>query len=335
MSKHGWMVAVVLALAGASAALADGPPEQPKMKHGRIGIERRQDVMMEFGDHWLGLEVSQVSEALQAQLNLPAGEGLVVENVVPEGPAAKAAVQRFDVLVKAGDTRLHDIRDLMGEINKAKEGKLKIELIRGGKRQTVTATPAVRPRENMGFMQFPMSPGADREKIEAWIREMAPQFGEGKPLQFHFFHPGQILPPGAAFPKGAAFSANATVRAEMTLPDGYKMEIVRENGNPTKITVTRGKEKWEATEGDLSKLPEKVRPEVEKFLHSGPFGVSVFTSPVEGPSTFQIRTAPFHNVGPQGHDPRLEKRLDEMNRLLEKLRKDVEELRKATPQKKP
>ena len=304
------------------------------MKQGRLGIERRQDVMVELGDHWLGLAVSPTSEALQAQLNLRAGEGLVVENVAPDGPAAKAGVQRFDVLLKAGDTQLKDIRDLVGEVNKVKEGKLKIELIRGGKSQTVTAAPAVRPRENIGYMQFPMPRGADREKIEAWIREMTPQFDEGKPLQFHFFHPGQILPPGAALPKGTNAMTKATVKAEMTLPDGYKMEIVREDGSPAKITVTRGKEKWDATEGDLSKLPEKLRPEVEKFLHNGPFGVSVWASSIGAASPIEIRTAPFHEVRPWSHDPRLDKRLDEMGRLLEKLRKDVEELRKATPQKK-
>ena len=31
--------------------------------------------------------------------------------------------------------------------------------------------------------------------------------------------------------------------------------------------VTHDKEKWEGTAGDLSKIPEKIRPEVEGLLH--------------------------------------------------------------------
>jgi hypothetical protein len=147
---------------------------------------------------------------------------------------------------------------------------------------------------------------------------MMPGMAEGKNLQFHVIHPGQILPPGAALPPGVSGSVNANIKMMTSLKDGYKVEISRENSKPASVVVTREKEKWEATEGDLSKLPEQVRPEVEKLLHSGPFGV-------------QVMSAPFHVELPQGLPPgfapaNLELRMKEMDRKIEDLRKKVEEL---------
>ena len=41
----------------------------------------------------------------------------------------------------------------------------------------------------------------------------------------------------------------------------------RHGAEPAKVVVTHDKDKWEGTSSDLSKIPEKIRPEVEKLLH--------------------------------------------------------------------
>ena len=85
--------------------------------------------------------------ALRAQLNLPEKQGLLVEGVAPESPAAKAGIEQYDILLRAGDKPLTEPRDLVEAVQAAKDGKLTIELIRGGQHKTIEATPAKRPEE--------------------------------------------------------------------------------------------------------------------------------------------------------------------------------------------
>ena len=49
---------------------------------------------------WLGLATDEATEALAAQLKLSPGVGLVVNYVDPQGPAAKAGLEKNDVLVR-------------------------------------------------------------------------------------------------------------------------------------------------------------------------------------------------------------------------------------------
>lgn len=58
------------------------------------GITSRREVA------WLGLSAEEASEALNSQLKLGPGVGLVVTYVDPKGPAAKAGLRKNDVLAK-------------------------------------------------------------------------------------------------------------------------------------------------------------------------------------------------------------------------------------------
>ena len=335
MARQVWMVAVAWAALAATAVRAEGPPEPPKPQPGGPEAGWQMGANPGVGEYWLGLQLAPPSEALRAQLGLHDAEGLVVEDLVPDSPAAKAGIQRYDVLTKANGKTLKTTSDLLEEIAKVKEGKLSLDLVRGGKHQTMATTPEKRPAGGKALFFSPPRE-RDSETIREWMKEMLPQAGEGGPMRFQFFHPGQIVPPGALPPPGANVTFKATVKMEANLPDGSKVEIVREGHNPAQVTVTREKEKWEATEGDLSKLPEKIRPEVEKLLHSGPgSGPMWIGSSAPEARHFEIRTAPFGEAGPLGEPRRIEKRLDDLNRQLEQLRKSVDELRgKVGPEKK-
>ena len=241
------------------------------------------------GEHWLGVAVVPLNAALRAQLGLSEADGgLLVENLMPDGPAAKAGIRQFDVLLKAGGTPLREIGDLAGQIEKSKESKMPVELIRGGKRQTVAVTPAKRPKEGMAKIEGGALPegevGGARQWFDFNLDKMLP--GDGN-WRFHVFHPGQILPPGAPLARGAAKDVHVTVKTAATLPDGYKVEIMREDHKPAKITVTRNegdKEtwKWEGSEAELGKLPEKIRPEVDRLAHRDPIWLDMLVTPEVG-----------------------------------------------------
>ena len=94
---------------------------------------------------WLGIEVFTVSPALQSQLGLSDREGLVVEALTPGGPADRGGLKLYDVLVKVGGKRVEAIADLQRAMAEAKDGKLALDLIRGGRRQSISVSLGKRP----------------------------------------------------------------------------------------------------------------------------------------------------------------------------------------------
>jgi PDZ domain len=90
---------------------------------------------------WLGISTDEACEVLASQLGLKPGEGLVVIYVEPGSPAAKAGLQKFDVLVAMGDQMLVHPHQLRKLVRLKKEGdSIKLDYYRGGKKQSTTAT---------------------------------------------------------------------------------------------------------------------------------------------------------------------------------------------------
>jgi hypothetical protein len=294
----------------------------------------------EPGEYWLGVECMPVPPPLRAQLGLPENQGLLVESVMPESPAAKAGIARYDVLLAAAGKPLASPRELIQAVETAKEAKLAIEVLHEGKKKTIEATPAKRPEEARRKV-MPLPDGADWETVQKWIERMRPgeqAFGQ-PPLQFRFFHPGAILP--------------KDVLVQPPLPVNMSIVVSKEGDQPAKIVVKRGDDKWEVTEKELDKLPEDVRPYVERMLgRGGPLGMGIiggalnFVPELATPALPQTRQ--FHQVPvppphrkpsqvpvppplqkPSAGDGRLEKRLDEMNRRMDQLFKSIEELRQG------
>ena len=67
--------------------------------------------------------------------------GMVLSDVVPDGPAQKAGLRAGDRIVQIGQTEIRSVNDLMFVLQAAKPGtETTIVFVRDGKRQTVTAT---------------------------------------------------------------------------------------------------------------------------------------------------------------------------------------------------
>jgi len=271
--------------------------------------------------YWLGLGCSPAPAALRAQLGLPEDQGVVVEQVVPDSPAAKAEIKQYDVLVKAGDKPLKNVPDLIDAVGAAKDQELSIELIRGGKRMEIKVVPAKQPEVAppgatpheafKKWMEGLHRPGAKfdeatKRALEQYLEQLKSGEALKGPMQWRFFGPGAILPPGPL--PGAP------------LPGDMSISISKQGDQPAKITVKQGDQKWEVTEAELDKLPENVRPHVERMLGRA----------VGGPEgrVFRFDFAPdWERAIPSPPEGRLEKRLEEMNKRIEQLRKSIEELR--------
>ena len=88
----------------------------------------------------LGVAGEETSEAVAAQLGLASGAGLLVAYIAPNSPAAKAGLQKNDVLVDfEGQLLVHPVqlRKLV-QMHKAGDS-VKLEFYRAGKKQNATA----------------------------------------------------------------------------------------------------------------------------------------------------------------------------------------------------
>ncbi len=86
----------------------------------------------------LGIAVESVHPALRAQLSLEAGTGAVVSEVHPEGRAARAGFERYDVLLSFDGTKVDGV-DALRELVRAAEARdgVRAEIVRRGERRTL------------------------------------------------------------------------------------------------------------------------------------------------------------------------------------------------------
>ena len=110
-------------------------PVPPMPPRGRDREDRMPKVPVTF----LGVETSEVPSVLCDQLGLPKGFGLVVDYVVPDGPAAAAGVQQNDVIKMLNDQILTDPGQLSKLVRSYSEGtNVTLTLLRKGQEQKVT-----------------------------------------------------------------------------------------------------------------------------------------------------------------------------------------------------
>ena len=288
------------------------------------------------GEYWLGVACYPAGGALSAQLGLPEGQGLVVQRVVPESPAAKAEIKQHDVLLEVGQRPLKNGRDLIDAVQAAEGKQISVKLIRGAKPKQVAVTPVKQPEEARprGTWERPGEealqaykrllegfhlPGAEdaRQRALKHLERLRPGEVFRGPMRWQIFGPGAIVPPDA-WPR-------------RPLPGNMSITINKQGDQPAKITVKQGDQKWEVTEEELDKLPEKVRTHVERMLGrvtGGPPGHHL-----DGFDSIPDQTAPgAAGVRPEGPPQGLlDKRLEEMNRRIERLQKSIEDMRPKRP----
>src|SRR6195256_2021338 len=124
--------------------------------------------------YWIGLLGGAIpaDNPLRAHVGLPENQGLLVANVVPKGPAAKAGLKQHDILLKGNGKDLHDMKDLVDLVMSegAKKGQITLDVLRHNKHESFNLKPEDRPADadiqqgeggGGGMGQFgPMMPGS-------------------------------------------------------------------------------------------------------------------------------------------------------------------------------
>ncbi len=107
------------------------PPNPPK--------DRDRDKGPKVPVTFLGVETSQVPRVVSEQLGLAKGFGLVVDYVVPDGPAATAGVQQSDILKMLNDQILMEPDQLGKLIRSYPEGtNVVLTVLRKGAESKIT-----------------------------------------------------------------------------------------------------------------------------------------------------------------------------------------------------
>ena len=218
--------------------------------------------MMRFGNPRLGIRLEKPSAVLAEQLDLPANQGMIVNEVMPDSAAAKAGIKANDIILEIGGKAVpSDLMELQNVLKDVKAGqKVDVVLMRKGKKETLknVEIPEAKFGPPNGFPQFPnfqpLQPG-DLPRLKIQVPNLKPMFT----------------------PEAFSDEANATSMSVEVNNDDFTIKF-QENG--MKVTVTGakqdGKKKTSSIEindngkvikaDTIDKLDEKYKTIVQKLL---------------------------------------------------------------------
>ena len=88
--------------------------------------------------------LAAADDSVREHLNLPKGQGIVVNWVTPNSGAARAGIQENDVLLMLGESPLGKPADLYDRLKQAGEKPVPLALLRSGSRVTLQVQPLIR-----------------------------------------------------------------------------------------------------------------------------------------------------------------------------------------------
>ena len=239
---------------------------------------------------WGGMTLEPAGEALLEQLNLPAGQGMVVASIDEDSAAAKAGLKKNDLVLKVNQEAVPgDARSLLKALGKS-DAPLELVVLRKGKEQTLKAVklpeaamagPGPGPALPGGFAPGGLAPGA----FPPPIARIAP----GAPGGF-----GRL--PIPQLDLGSKFSLNReddkftadyekdkvkiTVRGKIENKEAKAEEITMKEGETTK--------KFEK----VKDLPEAYREPIEQILRMVSGDPGAVVPGIRGLPNLQLRPLP-------------------------------------------
>lgn len=152
---HRTSLLIALSMVTASAAVfaASGRPDKPAQSYSFLFSPGNQT--------WLGIAVTDVNQAKATELKLPGVYGAIVVSVMPGSPAAKAGIEKNDVILEFAGQRVRSVLQLRRLVKETPPDRaVSIKISRRGKLQTLQAKI-----ENRGPSATLKLPG-----LKAWQR---------------------------------------------------------------------------------------------------------------------------------------------------------------------
>src|SRR5438067_2554396 len=168
-----------LAITGFSRHNPPNPPNPPNQPRPPIPPYKDKDKDKDKGPKvpvtFLGVETSSVPRVVSEQLNLPKGFGLVVDYVVPDGPAAAAGIQQNDILKMFNDQILMEPDQLAKLVRSYPDGtNVTLTVLRKNAEQKITVKLGKHEirQWNNDFGMFNMNMEDFNEKMKEFSEKM-------------------------------------------------------------------------------------------------------------------------------------------------------------------
>jgi membrane-associated protease RseP (regulator of RpoE activity) len=128
------------------ATLAVSAGDETKQKEREKEIQKRERVWtVADGGAWLGVTIAEVDAAKAKDLKLPGEYGVLIEDVEAESPAAKAGLQKNDVILSFADERVRGVAHLKRLLRETPAGRsVSLQVSRAGRTQALSVTPEAR-----------------------------------------------------------------------------------------------------------------------------------------------------------------------------------------------
>ena len=113
-----------------------------------IPIDLARDVMQQIIEHgevirgWLGVAIQNITEDLAQSFELESLDGVIISNIIRNGPADQAGLTRGDVITQINGAAVDNVRTALKRIS-----QVKISGIRRGKKFEADATVMQRPKQ--------------------------------------------------------------------------------------------------------------------------------------------------------------------------------------------
>jgi serine protease Do len=200
---------------------------------------------------WLGVETSTVPRVLSEQLNLPKGFGLVVDYVVPDGPAAAAGLLQNDILKMFNDQILMEPDQLAKLVRSQQDGAtVTLTVLRKMAEQKITVKlgkKEVRQREH--DFGFNFNNEDFNEKMQAFNDKMKDFNEKMKDFKFDFQTPD--FGPDIRETVRASAEARAHAREEV--------QRVREEAQRNREQAQRNREEAQRAREEAQRSSREMR----------------------------------------------------------------------------
>jgi len=98
---------------------------------------------------YIGVSLQDITDDIAASLGVPKNRGELIRGVTPGGPAARGGIQQGDVVISVNNQPVTPDQSLAYLVSQQPVGsRVPLEVIRDGRRQTVTVTVGERPSED-------------------------------------------------------------------------------------------------------------------------------------------------------------------------------------------
>jgi S1-C subfamily serine protease len=174
-------------------------PDEEEQGDEERGQERGRRSGIERGGAYLGVEavpMEELTARMKKRLGLTNEEGVVIMEVVPDSPAAKAGLHHGDVISRVNGKEITEPQQLRDQVRRTGAGKeLTLDILRGEQHRELRArleeAPAgLRFQEGEGFPGEQFGQGQQQtiqrlqrriEMLERRLRELEQRQGQGQP----------------------------------------------------------------------------------------------------------------------------------------------------------